>query len=96
MRPAPKTKAFKSHVIHSDGSYSNIPTAEVVETKPFKKPEVKRPQGAEIFKTKRGSQYQAVHLLDHGVYVYGYPYNYQPRVEDCDFWDWEKYEEEMG
>lgn len=81
------------HVIHTDGTYSNSPSVESI---PTPKPKTKRPVAGSVFKTKAGVQYQLVHEVDWGVYVYGYPHDTQPRVQDCTFWDNEKLEEEVG
>jgi hypothetical protein len=73
------------HEIFPDGTYFNAPT---VETKAVA---VKPPKLMEVFKTKSGSQYQVIHLDFGGVYVFGHPYTRQPRVQDCDFWEMDKF-----
>lgn len=85
--PTPTT-----HTIHSDGTYSNRPTAEVVP--PPKKFEPLAPMT--IFKTARGSQYQVMETRPWGAWVTPCPYSTQPRIDQCDFWSWEKMEKEIG
>jgi len=83
-----------SHVIYDDGTYSNRATSEEVPVEV--KVDKPRPLGGEVFQVPGGGQYMVVGVLDWGIYVYDYPYKYQPRIEDCTFWDWEQYEAEMG
>jgi hypothetical protein len=92
MRPGHKPKET-THVIHTDGSYSNTPTVEV---QPPVKVEKVRPIPGTTFTTKTGSQFMVMDTRGWGLYVSGFPYDVQPRIDDCDFWDWEKYEEEIG
>lgn len=69
-----------THVIHKDGTYSNSPTGQVL----------KHLDAMAIFKTAKGSQFQVMKPTEDGAYVTGHPYSRQPRVDECDFWTWEK------
>lgn len=92
-RGRPIKRTNPSHVIHDDGTYSNNPAKEVLS--PVKSARSRLKPG-QIFKTKSGSQYQLMEEAAWGVWVYNFPYKYQPRVQDCEFWDNEKLEKELG
>lgn len=76
----PRKPEESTHKIFSDGTYSNAPTAEV-----------KSPKIWDVFKTKSGSFYQIIHMDFGGVYVTGHPFSKMPRVQDCDFWEMDKF-----
>jgi hypothetical protein len=81
-----KQVVASSHMIHSDGTYSNARSETTY----------KRPAVMGLFKTKSGSQYQVMDARRDGAYVYPCPYDRQPRVEDCDFWTWLKIQQETA
>lgn len=90
-------EATTVHTIHEDGTYSNKPTAapavepvKVAETP--KTGAVMKPM--DIFKVASGASYQILDIVHGGCLVYPCPYRKHPRVEDGEFWDWEKINKE--
>jgi hypothetical protein len=79
---APRKTTEPTHEIFSDGTYSNAPTAEV-------RPVL--PKVWDVFKTKSGSQYRVMHIEHGGVFVTCHPYDRQPRIDECEFWEMQKF-----